>query len=229
MASPYCYTPCVPSVSDLIHKLSDLPALIQWAGYIGLFAIIYAETGLLVGVILPGDSLLVSAGFLASQGVLDVWLLGVLVNIAATAGNQTGYFIGKTTGPRIFSRVDARIFKKRHVKRAHDFYERYGPRTVVLARFVPIVRTFAPVIAGVGGMPYTRFAMYDVVGGTAWVWSMLLLGYYLGRLVPGMDRYIDKVILLVIFVSVLPAIIGYMRERRTANGERRTASGKPRD
>lgn len=203
---------------DLFTHLNDLPALVQWAGYIGIAAIIYAETGLLVGIILPGDSLLVTAGFLASQGFLNVWVLGFLLMCAAIAGNQTGYLLGRTTGPRVFNREDSWFFHKRHVVRAHDFYERHGGKTIILARFIPVVRTLAPVIAGVGNMRYTTFALYDVIGGTAWIWSTLLLGYYLPRVFPGVENHIEKVILGVIFLSMLPGVWGWWSERRRSMG-----------
>jgi membrane-associated protein len=203
-------------IRDLLSNLGDLPALVKWAGYIGIAAIIFAETGLLFGIFLPGDSLLVTAGFLASQGFLNVWVLGVLLMCAATAGNQTGYLLGRTTGPKIFNREDSRFFHKRHVLRAHDFYERHGGKTIILARFVPVVRTIAPVIAGVGRMRYAPFALFDVVGGTMWIWSTLLLGYYLPRVFPGVENHIEKVILGVIVVSLLPGLWGWWSERRRA-------------
>ena len=202
-------------LSDLLHKLRDLPALIQWAGYVGMFAIIFAETGLLVGIFLPGDSLLVTAGLLSSQGFLDVWVLCPLLTVAAIAGNQSGYAIGKATGPRIFNRDDSRFFNKKHVVRAHDFYEKHGGKTLILARFVPIVRTFVPVIAGVGRMPHATFTVYDISGGILWIWSMLLTGYFLGRWVPGVADHIEAVILIVIFLSILPGIIGWYREMKS--------------
>jgi membrane-associated protein len=201
-------------LSDFIHKLRDLPALVHWAGDIGMFAIIFAETGLLFGIFLPGDSLLVTAGLLASQGVFEIWVLLPLLTVAAIAGNQCGYQIGKATGPRIFNRENSRFFNRKHVVRAHDFYEKHGGKTLILARFVPIVRTFVPVIAGVGGMSHATFTVYDISGGFLWIWSMLLTGYFLGRWVPGVADHIEIVILTVIFLSILPGIIGWYRESR---------------
>jgi membrane-associated protein len=200
---------------DLFHRLSDLNALIMWAGYVGLTIIIFAETGLLIGFFLPGDSLLVTAGLLASQGVgnLNVYLLGVILSIAAIVGDSVGYSIGRAAGPRIFSREDSRFFKKAHLIKAHEFYQRHGGKTIVLARFMPIVRTFAPVVAGVANMEYRQFVFYNVFGGLLWIWSMLFTGYFLGRYVPGIDQHIEKVILIVIFLSILPGIIGWLRER----------------
>jgi len=204
-------------VHDLIHRLSDLPALVQWAGYIGLAAIVFTETGLFFGFFLPGDSLLVTAGLLTSQGLpLDIVLLGALLTAAAVAGDNTNYWVGRLSGPRVFRRNDSLLFKRRHVDRAHDFYERHGPKTVVLARFMPIIRTFAPLVAGVGRMHYRTFLTFSVLGGTAWIWSMLCIGYFLGRRVPGVARHIELVIIAVVFLSVLPGIIAWWRDRRAA-------------
>ena len=215
---------------DLINRLRDLPALIQWAGYVGLTAIIFVETGLFFGFFLPGDSLLVTAGLLASQGFsLDVYVLGLLLNIAAIVGDNTNYWIGRYMGPRVFTREESLFFRRRHVERAHDFYERHGAKTIVLARFMPIIRTFAPLVAGVAKMPYRTFLTYSVLGGTAWIWSMLFIGYFLGRYVPGIDRHIEKVIIAVIFLSILPGIIGWIRERKAGAGNRArgTGNGEP--
>ena len=198
---------------DFIHRLSDLPALIQWAGYVGLTIIIFAETGLLIGFFLPGDSLLVTAGLLASQPEfrLDVYVMGVILSIAAIVGDSVGYAIGRASGPRIFTREDSLFFHKKHLLRAHAFYEKHGGKTIVLARFMPIVRTFAPVVAGVAQMRYRSFIFYNVFGGLLWIWSMLFTGYFLGRWVPGIDQHIEKVIIVVIFLSILPGIIEWLR------------------
>src|SRR6185503_17862266 len=202
-------------LSDLLSRLGDLPALIQWAGYVGLTAIIFVETGLFFGFFLPGDSLLVTAGLLASQGFgLDVYWLGLLLNIAAILGDNTNYWIGRGMGPRVFTRDESLFFRRRHVERAHDFYERHGAKTIVLARFMPIIRTFAPLVAGVARMDYRIFTIYNVIGGTAWIWTMLFTGYFLGRYVPGIDKYIELVIIVVIFLSILPGLIGWWKERR---------------
>ncbi|MEI6738989.1 MAG: VTT domain-containing protein [Gemmatimonadaceae bacterium] len=202
-------------LTQLFERLRDLPALVQWAGYVGLTLIIFTETGLLLGFFLPGDSLLVTAGLLASDPAfgLNVWLLGLILTIAAIVGDTVGYGIGAASGPRIFTREDSLLFHKKHLLRAQAFYERHGGKTVILARFMPIVRTFAPVVAGVGKMPYRSFLLFNVVGGIAWVWSMLLIGYILGRTVPAVAQHIEKVILVVIFLSILPGIIGWWRER----------------
>jgi membrane-associated protein len=205
---------------EFLHRLRDLPSLIQWAGYVGLTAIIFTETGLFFGFFLPGDSLLVTAGLIASgvleaKGVsLDVYTLGALLSAAAILGDNTNYWVGRTVGPRIFSRPDSLFFKKKYVEQAAAFYARHGAKTVVLARFVPIIRTFAPLVAGVAGMNYRTFLTFSVCGGLLWIWSMLFTGYFLGRLVPGVEKHIELVILAVIFISILPGILSWLRERR---------------
>jgi membrane-associated protein len=200
---------------DFFQLLRDLPALVQWAGYVGLTAIIFTETGLFFGFFLPGDSLLVTAGLLATQGIdLNIVLLGFLLNAAAILGDNTNYWIGRLSGPKIFNREDSFFFKKKHVDRAHAFYAKYGAKTIALCRFMPIVRTFAPLVAGVAQMNYRVFLTYSIIGGTIWIWSMLLTGYYLGRAVPGIDKHIEIVIIVVIFLSILPAIIAWWKEKR---------------
>jgi membrane-associated protein len=193
----------------------DLPQLVQWAGYVGLTAIIFAETGLLVGFFLPGDSLMVTAGLLCSQEGfgLNVWYLGMLLTVAGIVGDTVGYNIGKAAGPRIFTRENSLFFNRKHLFRAQAFYEKHGGKTIIIARFMPIVRTFAPVVAGVGSMKYSTFLMYNVVGGVAWVWSMLMIGYLLGSKVPGIEKHIDKIIIVVVFLSILPGIIAWLRAR----------------
>ncbi|MEO7367964.1 MAG: VTT domain-containing protein [Gemmatimonadaceae bacterium] len=201
-------------LQHLIANLRDLPALIRWAGYFGLTAIVFAETGLLVGFFLPGDSLLVTAGLLSSKGLFNVYLLGLLVNLAAAAGNSVGYFIGRSTGPRIFTRDDSLLFNKKHVLRAQEFYAKHGRKAIVLAQFMPIIRTFSPVVAGVGRMPYRQFLLISVLGTIFWVWSMLFIGYFLGTMIPGLDKHIEILVLVVVFISILPGIISWYRERR---------------
>jgi membrane-associated protein len=203
-------------ILDFIHRLGDPRALVAWGGYVGLTIIIFAETGLLIGFFLPGDSLLVTAGLLASQTQrfdLNVFVLGALLSVASIAGNTVGYYIGKVTGPRLFSRESSFLFNRKHLERAHAFYERHGGKTIILARFMPIVRTFVPVVAGMGQMQYRRYTLYNVVGGLAWIWSMLFVGYFLGRYIPGIGDHIELVILVVIFLSLLPGIIAWLRSR----------------
>ena len=164
---------------ELFANLSDLPALIKWAGYFGMTAIVFAETGLLVGFFLPGDSLLVTAGLVSARGLLDVYLLGMMLHVAAICGNSCGYFIGRHTGPRIFTREDSLLFNRKHVLSAQAFYARHGRKTIILAQFMPIIRTFSPVVAGVGRMPYRQFLTISVIGTFLWVWTMLFTGYFL--------------------------------------------------
>jgi membrane-associated protein len=183
---------------------------------VGLTAIIFAETGLLIGFFLPGDSLLVTAGLLSAQPQfgLNVWLLGLLLTVAAILGNSLGYVIGRYSGPRLFTRDDSLLFKKKHLFRAQAFYTKHGGKTLVIARFMPIVRTFVPVVAGMAQMNLRVYTAYNVLGAILWIWSMLFIGYFLGRFIPGVDQHIEKVILLVIFLSLLPALISWWRERK---------------
>lgn len=215
------------SLLDLFHQLTNVRELVRVGGYVGLTGIIFAETGLLVGFFLPGDSLLVTAGLLASQPEygLNVYALGALLTVAAIVGNTVGYLIGRATGPRLFTRDDSLLFKKKHLYRAHEFYEKHGGKTLVLARFMPIVRTFVPVVAGLANMPFGAYTVYNVLGGVAWIWSMLFVGYFLGRSVPGIDKYIELMILVIVGLSVLPAVIAWWRERSKA---RAAASAAPR-
>ncbi len=202
-------------LGELFDRLRDLPALVTWAGYIGLFAIIFTETGLFFGFFLPGDSLLVTAGLLISQGLqIDLLTLGVLLTVAAVAGDTLSYWIGRTSGPRLFAREDSLFFKRKHLMKAAEFYEKHGSKTIVLARFMPIVRTFAPVVAGAAMMNYRRFWIYNLVGGIAWIWSMLIAGYVLGSRFPAVGKHLEKVILIVIFLSILPGIISWLRARK---------------
>jgi membrane-associated protein len=204
------------SLGDLWHQYSDPTGLIMWGGYVALTIIIFSETGLLIGFFLPGDSLLVSAGLIASRGILDVWFMCALLSIAAILGQTVGYAIGKTAGPRLFAREDSMFFKRSHLQRAHDFYEKHGGKTIVLARFMPIVRTFVPVVAGAARMSYRPFQIFNVIGGVLWVCGMLMIGYGLGRYIPGIEKHIDKVIILVIAVSLSPALIGAWRRKHAA-------------
>jgi membrane-associated protein len=208
---------------DLFHKIRDVRAIIAWGGYVGLTAIIFAETGLLIGFFLPGDSLLVTAGLLAAtMGVFNVWLLGLLLTVASIIGNTVGYAIGKAAGPRLFTREDSLLFNKKHLYRAHEFYERHGGKTIIIARFMPIVRTFVPVVAGMAQMGYRRYTLYNVIGGIGWIWSMLFIGYFLGSYIPGVDQHIEKVIVGVVLLSLAPGIISWLKARSAA---RKTASG----
>jgi membrane-associated protein len=204
----------VDLLRDAFHLLSDVKGLIQWGGMMLVCTIIFVETGLFLGFFLPGDSLLVTAGVFAAAGHLHLgWLLS-LAWFCAVAGDQLGYWIGRRAGEALFKRDDSLLFKKRHLQKAHDFYCKYGGKTVVLARFVPIIRTFASPVAGIGRMNYRRFLSYDVFGGFLWVWSMTLLGYFLGSTIPEIDRHIHIVIAVIVFLSLLPPMIEAVRQRR---------------
>lgn len=185
---------------------SDLPAFIQTVGILGTAGIIFAETGLFVGFFLPGDSLLFTAGFLASQDIFNISILVLSTVAAAIIGDSTGYWIGRRLGTRLYNRPDSRFFKKAHLEKAQDFYAKHGPKTVILARFIPIVRTFAPVVAGISRMPYATYLVYSVFGGLLWAGALPLAGYYLGSLIPDVDKYLLPIILLIIVVSLLPAL-----------------------
>ena len=200
-------------LQNVAHQLYDVEGIIRWGGLLMLVVIIFAETGLMVGFFLPGDSLLVTAGVFSAAGHLELWTLLAAVTAAAIVGDQVGYWIGYRAGPLLFRREDSLFFKRRHLLRAHAFYERHGGKTIILARFMPIIRTFAPVVAGVGEMRYRRFVAFNVVGGFLWVWSMALLGFSLGHTIPDIDRHIHLVILVVVFLSILPGIIEFLRSR----------------
>ena len=178
-----------------------------------MFVIVFAETGLLIGFFLPGDSLLVTAGLFAATGQLDIVQLNLALMVAAILGDATGYWIGYRAGMAIYSRPDSFFFRRKHLNAAHQFYEKHGGKTIIIARFMPIIRTFAPVVAGAGTMSYRRFATYNVIGGIGWVASMTLTGYFLGRAVPDLDKHLHLVVAAVIFLSLLPGIIAYLRER----------------
>jgi len=201
---------------ELFNRLRDVKELVRWGGYVGLTSIIFAETGLLIGFFLPGDSLLVTAGLLASQPQfgLNVWLLGGLLTVASILGNAVGYAIGRASGPRLFKREESLFFKPRYLRQAHEFYERHGGKTVIIARFMPIVRTFVPVVAGAAAMDYGKYTYYNVVGGVLWIWSLLLIGYFLGRYIPGIDRHIEKLIIVVVALSLMPALVAWVKAKR---------------
>jgi len=198
----------------LLTGAQSLDALIRWGGYVVLTAIVFTETGLLIGFFLPGDSLLITAGLVAATGALDIWWLNVLLAAAAVAGDSVGYALGARIGPRLFTREKSWLFNPRHVVRTREFYARHGAKTIVIARFVPIIRTFAPVVAGVGAMPYRRFLLYNVAGGLGWVLSMTWAGYLLGNVVPNIDRHIHVVVIVVIVLSLIPIAVEIARERR---------------
>jgi membrane-associated protein len=206
-------------ILELLRQLYDVRGLIEWGGLVMLTVIVFTETGLLFGFFLPGDSLLVTAGVFAAAGALDIGTVLVVLTVAAVTGDQLGYYLGFTIGPKIFNREDSLFFHKRHAERAQRFYDRHGGKTIILARFIPVLRTFAPVVAGVGKMEYVRFVSYNVVGGVAWVWGLTLGGYLLGRTVPNIEQNIHFVIAIVIFLSILPGIVEFARARLRAAAE----------
>ena len=192
----------------LIHLLSTV--LYGWLGYVTLAAIVFAETGLLVGFVFPGDSLLFTIGVVAGAGQLNLTIMIVLLIVACLAGDWCGYLLGRRAGPAIFDRPDSRFFKQEHLRRTEAFYEKHGGKTIIYAKFVPIIRTFAPFVAGVGKMRYARFLSFDIFGGIGWVISMTVLGYRLGRITFVRQNF-EKFVLLVVFVSVLPILSQIVR------------------
>src|ERR1035441_5181314 len=197
----------------LIHLLATL--LSGWLGYAVLFGIVFSETGLLVGFFLPGDSLLFTVGVVAGAGQLKIVQVNLVLMMAAMLGDSTGYLLGRQTGPRIFGRSDSRFFKQEYIARTKAFYQRYGGKTIIFARFVPIIRTFAAFVAGVGQMPYLRFLPFSVCGGVGWVFVMTMLGYVLGKK-PFVRDHFNAVILAIIFISLLPTVMTAVKERRRA-------------
>lgn len=201
---------------DFIYACIQLDpiAIIKAGGYLGIAAIVFAESGLLIGIFFPGDSLLFAAGLLSAAGFLSPIPLIVLVVIAAITGDSVGYWFGANVGPALFKRKDSFFFKQEYLKRTELFYQKYGGRAVVLARFVPIIRTLAPVLAGIGSMKYSTFLRYNILGGTLWGAGMTLLGYFLGSLIPGSERYILPISLVIIVISFLPIFINLIRDKR---------------
>ncbi|MCC6629261.1 MAG: VTT domain-containing protein [Chloroflexi bacterium] len=192
----------------------DLAEIIRAVGYVGLWLIVFAETGLLVGFFLPGDSLLFTAGFLASQGFFNIFILVLVFVSAAIIGDSVGYAIGNRYGRRLFDREDSRYFKRKYLVATEAFYEKHGGKTLILARFVPIIRTFAPTVAGVAGMPYSRFLTYNVVGGVLWGLGVPVAGFWLGSVIPDVDKYLLPIIAVIIIVSLIPTGIHIWREHR---------------
>ena len=188
----------------------DLPILIKTVGYLGIFLIIFAESGLFFGFFLPGDTLLFTAGLLASQGYFDITLLILFITFAAILGDQIGYLFGIKVGPKIFNHDDSFFFKKRYVADAEKFYKEHGKKAIVLARFMPVVRTFIPILAGVGKMHYRTFVTYNIMGGLLWGTGITLAGYFLGQRIPNVDTYLIPILLLIVFASMLPAISSFI-------------------
>ena len=203
----------------LFHKIYDVQGLVRVGGLVALALVVFAETGLLVGFFLPGDSLLVTAGLYCTSAtpeqapLLNIVTLNLVAMLAAIVGDTVGYWIGAKSGPKLFTREQSLLFSKKHLLRTKDFYERHGGKTIIIARFMPFARTFAPVVAGIGQMSYRRFLSYNIFGGIGWVASMTLLGFSLAKLHPSITKQIDKVIIVIIVVSLIPGAISYLMNR----------------
>jgi len=200
-------------ISDFFSKLGNLEELIKWGGLTVLIIIVFAETGLLIGFFLPGDSLLITSGLIAAQGYFDIYVLNVSLILAAIIGDQVGYVFGRKTGPKLFNREKSLLFDKDHLIKAKHFYEKYGGRAIIYARFVPFARTFAPIVAGIGQMDYRKFISFNIFGGILWVASMTLLGYFFGN-IPFIKKNFEYVIIGVILLSVMPVVFGYLSHRK---------------
>ena len=210
-------------IETFFNTLYNVPELVRVAGLIGLVVIVFADTGLMIGFFLPGDSLLMTAGIFAARGDFDIVSLNLALILAAVLGDATGYWIGYRTGRALFNRPNSLFFRREHLIKTHEFYERHGGKTIVIARFLPILRTFAPIVAGIGTMTYRNFAMYNITGGIAWVVSMTLAGYFLAQTVPDIDRHLHRLIAAVIFLSLLPGIIAWLKGRWDARRAARAA------
>lgn len=198
----------------------DPKSLIEAFGTLGLFAIVFAESGLLVGFFLPGDSLLFTAGLLASQGTLNLPLVMIGCALSAIVGDQVGFMIGRKAGPAVFRRPDSRFFHKKNVDRAKAYFDRNGPKTIILARFIPVIRTFVPVVAGVGQMDYKKFVTFNVAGGALWACGVTVAGYTLGASIPNIDRWLLPIILAISAVSFIPVILELVKMRREGQSDR---------
>ena len=192
----------------------DLKEIISAIGYLGLFLIVFAESGLFFGFFLPGDSLIVTAGLLASQGFFNIYYLLIILPIAAVSGDSIGYWFGKKVGPAIFNKEKSFFFDKNHIERANNFYKKHGGKTIIIARFIPIIRTFAPIVAGVAEMDYTKFLRFNIFGGLFWTVGMLVIGFFLGKIIPDVDKYLLPIIALIVFLSLLPPIIEVYKENK---------------
>lgn len=208
----------------------NLEEILKAIGLLGIYAIIFAESGLLVGIFLPGDSVLFTAGVLSAEGIFNFPLLVIGSFVAAVAGDAVGYTFGRRVGRRLYERADSRWFKRRHLERAEAFYEKHGGKAIVLARFIPVVRTLAPIVAGMSAMRYRRFAAFNVIGGVLWAIGLTTAGYVLGRSIPNVDRYLLPIIALIILLSLAPTVIHVLRDeetRREVLGMVRRGKAKP--
>jgi len=194
--------------------LLDPLTIIKTLGLIGVTFIIFAESGLFFGFFLPGDSLLFTAGILSAQGYISIWPLLVFCFIAAVLGDNFGYAFGKKTGPLLFKKEDSFFFRKKHIEKAKIFYEKYGKKTIIMARFIPIVRTFAPIVAGIVNMEYKTFVRFNLIGGFIWSWGMIIGGYLLGKTIPNIDKYLLPIILIIIVASFIPAAVEYFKNKK---------------
>jgi membrane-associated protein len=217
----------IGSIHQLLHFLFNVKGLIEWGGTLLVCVIVFIETGFFVGFFLPGDSLLVTAGVFAASGQLHIAELLLLVPLCAIVGDQIGYWIGRQAGQALYRREDSLIFRKAHLQRAHDFYEKYGGKTVILARFIPIVRTFCPPVAGAAQMPYARYLSYDIAGGVLWGGGMILVGYTLGRQIPNINENIHYVIAVVIVLSLLPPVISVLRSKSSGSSAKPSSIPQP--
>lgn len=197
-----------------LQQLLEVTTILTTGGYIALFFIVFAESGLFIGFFLPGDSLLFTAGFLASQDILNIWVIIPLAFTAAILGDSVGYAFGKRVGPKIFNKEDSLFFHKKHLLTAEEFYEKHGPKTIVIARFMPIVRTFAPIVAGLGKMRYSTFLVYNIIGAVLWGIGLPIVGYFLGSTIPGIDKYLLPIIVGIVFVSISPGAYHMIKEYR---------------
>lgn len=195
----------------------DLVKILESVGYLGLVSIIFAESGLLVGFFLPGDSILFTAGFLASQGFFNIWLLTPMTFIAAALGDSVGYAFGHKVGKRLFQKEESIFFHKKHLIRAQKFYEKHGGKTITIARFLPVVRTFAPIVAGMGDMNYRKFLFYNLLGAFLWAVCIPFAGFFLGNAIPGVDKYLLPIIAFIVIASVAPSVLHIIRERKADN------------
>jgi membrane-associated protein len=198
-----------------VHLDFDLKTFIQAVGYIGVWAIVFTESGLLIGFFLPGDSLLFTAGLLASQGWFNIWVLAIGCFIAAATGDSTGYWIGHRYGRKLFTKEDSLFFHRDHLIRANAFYNKHGGKTIILARFMPFIRTFAPVVAGIGDMRYTSFLFYNLLGAFLWAVCVTVAGYLIGERIPDVDKYLLPIIALIVLVSISPGIYKALQTRES--------------
>ncbi len=184
----------------------DVMSFVQTAGYLGIFGLVFAESGLMVGFFFPGDSLLFTAGVLASAGVLNIWIVAPLIFLASVLGDNIGYFLGKEAGEKLFERKNSFFFRRSHAEKAKEFFAEHGPHAIIIARFIPVMRTFVPVIAGIGKMEYKKFFLFDLAGGVIWGLGLPLTGYFLGNIIPNIDAYLFPIIAVIVLVSVFPVI-----------------------